>query len=377
MIDPRQRDILQALQKAGPSSRWELHELTGQTPNRVGTVVQSLIDQKLVRERDPEPQRLGRPRVPLEIDPAGRHLIGLSINPDGFDLCRLGLTGELLKRVASERVDSATLIKSAAKSLAAAVNEETLGVGLTLPGFFDAESRTLLFSSVQRDAKPVSLRPLDKAAGDVPVVLGNDMQALAARWSLAHQAAPAQDVLLVWFDDGRMGSAFLAGGRPYRGCLSGANELGHTRFFVKTARCFCGQTGCLERIVSTDFLQRQGGRKQTLADRAAKYVKDEVSLRPMLQYLCGGLSNAVNFLRPHRLVLVSPLATQAAFRDAVIRGTSDLLLSPLKAATAIEFWDQPAAEAAENAAWLATAELLWTGWDAAASSETDEPKVRV
>ena len=365
MIEARERDILQALRSAGPLSRWELHERTGQTPNRVGTVVDGLMRHRLVRERDPEPQRAGRPRVPLEIDPVTRHLIGLAIRPGAYDVCRLGLTGDVLQRIRTPvSADPARLISSSARVLAKAITPATLGIGITVTGFIDPAERTLLLSSAAPGHKPASLRALDRAAGQTPLVLGNDMQALAARWLLARPAGRPEDVLLVWFDDGRIGSAFLAAGRPCRGVLAGGNEIGHVRFFVETDRCFCGQTGCLERIFSTPFLRRIGGLDGSLGSRIERDDGADEALREILRYFYTGIANAVNFLRPHRLVLVSPLAGRSEFRDAVIRATRELLLAPLREAVEMDFWHQPATESAENAAWLAHAELLWTGWDA-------------
>ena len=68
-----------------------------------------------------------------------------------------------------------------------------------------------------------------------------------------------------------LGSALLIDGRPNRGCVTGANELGHTRLPVETDICFCGHPGCLERIVSTEFLRRRGVPLGSLLEHAANY----------------------------------------------------------------------------------------------------------
>ena len=368
-----QRQLLQTLWQAGPLSRWELHERTGLTPNRAGTIVESLIAEHILRECAPEAAGAGRPRVPLEIDPSGRHLIGLALEPTGFTLCRLNLLGELLERIATPDVpDETRLIKSAAAALGKSINAQTLGVGVTSTGFMDSQSRTLLLSSATPGQKDVSLRPLYTAASDVPLVLGNDMHALAARWSLSHRTRVPEDTLIVWFDDGRIGAAVLVDGRPNRGCFTGGNELGHMRFFADTDRCFCGQTGCLERVFSTTFLKRHARTKQPamemgLAKRLEHLHPSDTVIHQVMNHLCTGLSNAVNFLRAHRLILISPLAETIGFREAVLDGIEALLMPPLDRAVTVEFWDQPTVTAAQNAAWLANAELLWTGWDAAPS----------
>ena len=376
MIGIKQRELIQSLWINGPLSRWELHERTGLSPNRVGTLADSMIRSGLVRECAPAAQRTGRPRVPLEIDPSGRHLVGLAFAPGGFTLCRLGLTGVLIEQIATPAVSNpAKLIDSAAAMLAKVVNARTLSIGVTFTGFLDPSTRKILLSSALPGLTAVSLAPIYEAAGDRPIVLGNDMHALAARWLLLHRAEQQQDVLLVWFADGRFGSVILIDGRPNRGCYTGGNELGHTRFFVDTEPCFCGQSGCLERIVSTDFLLRQDrlhGKDtagMTLQERVTRFQPGkDASMNVMLDYLCGALSNAVNFVRPNRLVLVSTLVRHTAFAETLAAGTRAKFLPAMADAVHLDVWNNPAAETAENAAWLATAELFWTGWDAAQSS---------
>src|SRR5207248_711724 len=110
------------------------------------------------------------------------------------------------------------------------------------------QSHEILFSSATPGLGRRSLKPLYEVASGMPIALENDVHAAAARWMLTHRSSEDQDVLLVGFDDGELGATMLIGGRANRGCVNSANELGHTRFFVETERCYCGHTGCLERI---------------------------------------------------------------------------------------------------------------------------------
>jgi predicted NBD/HSP70 family sugar kinase len=202
------------------------------------------------------------------------------------------------------------------------------------------------------------------------------MHALAVRWLLTHQAEQSQDVLLVYIGDGRMGAALLIDGRPNRGCLIGANELGHTRFLVDVERCYCGQVGCLERICSSTFVNgassRNGAPKTksakrpppaSLFERIALYDGSDQRLDQMLQLLACGLSNAVNFVRPNRLVLVSELTRYPVFNDRLLREIRAGVLFELVDRVRIDVWDQPGAVSAETAGWLALAGLYQEGWN--------------
>ena len=195
--------------------------------------------------------------------------------------------------------NTARLISNAAALLKKHVDRRTIAVGVSVTGLVDPLRQSLLFSSAMKGGPAADLSPIFHAAGDVPVVLENDMHALAARWLLTHRADHKQDVLLVRIDDGHVGAAILVNGRPNRGCATGGNEIGHTRFFVETDRCFCGHTGCLERIVSSEFLamrDRDRGRKavyEPRLDRRAAEFRSEGSDRALddiLKYLACALS---------------------------------------------------------------------------------------
>jgi predicted NBD/HSP70 family sugar kinase len=378
MIDPRKRQLLQTLWTDGRLSRWELHQKTGITPTRVGAAADALLNEGLLRECTPEVIGSGRPRVPLEIDPARRHVIGLAIVPGKVEACRLGLRGTVIGRPLAKSVaDPSKLADAGAALISKLRSTETLGVGVSIPGFVDPVERTSLFSSAMGGGPTATLAPIYRAAGNLPFVLENDMHALAARWLLTHRADQHHDVLLVYIADGRFGAAMLIAGRPNSGCAIGGNELGHSRFPIPTKKCFCGHTGCLERIVSTDFLQGQDRilktsksaarwpADSTLSDRIAKFEQtgNDLALDNVMGYLALALGNAVNFVRPHRLVLVSQFVRNVAFAQSMSRMTRAMVLPGMVERVAFDSWDQPARGSAETAAWLGMAELLYGGWN--------------
>ncbi len=373
--------MLAAVWRAGRLSRSQLAAVVGLTPNRAGAVADELALAGLLRACPPEPAAgAGRPRVPMEIDPSARHAVGLAINPGSVEVARVGLGGRLASRPVRRAVrDPARLVAAAADLLRGTANRQTVGVGLTVTGFVDPVDRAILFSSAQPTARRVSLTPVFDAVAPLPVTLGNDMHALAARWLFGRRADWAgRDVLLASVADGRVGAALLVDGRPNRGCVTAGNELGHTRFFVDTAPCYCGHVGCLERIVTSDFLGRLDrpndrpagrpagrptGRRPTLAARAAGYGRAaDPALDELLRYLTCGVANVINFVRPHRAVIVDGVGGSAAFAAAVGRGVRRWLLPELAERVELEVVADPVVGSAESAAWLAVADLLAGGW---------------
>ena len=191
---------------------------------------------------------------------------------------------------------------------------------------------------------------------------------------LTHRAEITHDVLLVGFVDGSMGAAMLIAGRPNRGCVMACNELGHTRMPVETDRCYCGQTGCLEVICSTGYLRRQGLPKEMTLQSVLMSGKETPGLGRMIELLATGIANSVNFVRPHRLVLVSNLVRYEDFSGPLIRQIRGMLLSELADRVRIDLWDQPAFQSAETAGWAALASLYTDAWEptSMATTVTDE-----
>jgi predicted NBD/HSP70 family sugar kinase len=362
-VDPRQQEILRHLWVEGPLSRSELHVRTPYTSNGVGTLAESLLKAGLIRERPADPSSGGRPRVPLEIDPGSRHVIGLAINPGHVEIARIGLRGQLRGAATVREVDRpGELIKAATALLNKTLNRQSLAMGISVTGFVDAEAHNILFSSATTGLGTVGLQKLYDDAGELPVFLANDMHACAARWMLTHRAHEAEDALIVSLEDGAIGASILIDGRPNRGCVTAANEIGHSRFPVETAKCYCGHTGCLERIFSSDFLARRG-RRARLGDLIAGFDgSNSQALSESLKYLSMGLANVVNFVRPCRLVLVSRFMRFPVFADALVRSTRSLLLATIAERVNIDFWDEPATNTAETAGWLALAAIFYRGW---------------
>jgi predicted NBD/HSP70 family sugar kinase len=401
MMRSNEREVLRFVWEEGRLSRSELRDRTGMTGNGVGLIADELVRRGMLRECPPEPGAgAGRPRVPLEIDPTTLHILGVAIGPGRVEMTRLGLGGLPVSKTQIREVKSSQhLVDAAANLLRAGLSKQVIGVGVSVTGFVDPIDRAILFSSSQPGAGRVSLAPAVAAAGTVPIVLENDMHALAARWLLGEGKESArQDVLLVSVAEGRLGAAMLINGRPNRGCVTGGNELGHNRFFVETERCFCGHVGCLERIVTTDFLIRRDAAlsprrrrdvredavpaaSSTLADRMTRYAMDRAAdeaIEDVIRYLSCGLANMINFVRPHRVLLINEIGEQTplAFNAALRRGVREWLLPELVDRVQFEIASEPAVGSAESAAWLAIADFVHGGWSQASDRKPETTVTR-
>ena len=370
---PRQSRVLNLLRTRGRLSRSELHEQSGLRPNTIGEIVNQLIEAHLIRETDTQTLGRGRPRVPLEINPDACVVLGLALRQNEAELAALNLRGQPVVNPAKQRAQSSDRVIAAARSLyLASKAPKPLLVGIAVPGLIDTNSHRILISSASTLAQNhTTLDPIYRVLGEIPALLDNDMHALAANWVLTRQANPRDDVLLVHIRDGELGSALLVDGKPNHGCIVGANELGHTRLPIDTELCYCGHRGCLERIASSNFLRSRGmPPTSTLAEAIHDLPKQQhPALTQLIRHLATGLANAVNFIRPNRLVVSGPLLRNSPFTSLLIESIQQLLLPGLADRILIEAWDESPAAHAEAAAFLALAAIYLPNWSSPITTE--------
>jgi glucokinase len=121
-----------------------------------------------------------------------------------------------------------------------------------------------------------------------------------------------------------VGAGFVIGGELYRGTQYGAGEIGHTTVIpAGGALCRCGNTGCLETLVSEGEIVRQAGvlasrspgalLERTLAadwtidavfDAARGGDRDALALLDERAFHLGTtLANLVNLMNPDMIIL--------------------------------------------------------------------------
>lgn len=359
LIPARQSQVLTLIRRNGPLSRRELHDRTRLRPNTIGQITGVMLDEGLLREGQPQSDGRGRPRQPLEIDASRRRVVGLSFEPGKVSLCRLNLHGRREGAIVERQVrQGAQMIEIGAKLVADACDRQTLAIGVAATGFIDPDSRSILTSSATMRHSPTPLDPIYEAAGKCPVLLENDMHARAFHWLLSQNQNPDEDVLLIELRDGAVGAALLIDGHPNRGCIIAGNELGHTRLPVETEMCYCGQVGCLERICSSDFLARlSGSPNANLYERLSRFYPGDKIVEEIAGHLAMGIGNAINFIRPNRVLLTGKVTEALPFSNELLSRIRKFLLAPLVDRVRIDIWDAQAIPMPEAAGWVALAAI--------------------
>jgi glucokinase len=148
--------------------------------------------------------------------------------------------------------------------------------------------------------------------GFVPII-DNDANAGALGEALYGAGRGYRPLFYLTLSTG-IGGGLVSSDTVYRGADSYAGEIGHLTVRPQGPECLCGSQGCLERMCSGLWLERDHGRpaSELFCDRALveRYVVD----------LALGLKAAIMLLNPARIVIGGGIAK-----------AGDCLFSPLRA----------------------------------------------
>lgn len=164
----------------------------------------------------------------------------------------------------------------------------TVGVGI--PGAVDAHTRLVK----NANATWLNGQPFADDLQDVlgfPVRVENDANCFALSEATDGAAAGCHVVFGVILGSG-MGGGIIVEGKPLKGLHDIAGELGHTPLpWVREdefpmPKCFCGNSGCLERFLCGRLWLNHGKVLGTVVCRALRMPRHLVMQRPSALWIC-------------------------------------------------------------------------------------------
>ena len=129
------------------------------------------------------------------------------------------------------------------------------GIGIGAPGAVDAKTGAIIFApNLEWHGVPLKAQ-LEEELG-IPVFVGNDCAVAMLGVYVAELKSKPQHVVGIFLGTG-IGGGLIIHGKPYRGALHTAGEIGHMVLEVDGPRCKCGNKGCFESLASrTAIFQR-------------------------------------------------------------------------------------------------------------------------
>jgi predicted NBD/HSP70 family sugar kinase len=361
------RAILLSLLQDGPISRVELAEKLSLSNTTITNLMSELLDQGIILEEQvetPEKRRsVGRPRRMLQLVPSARYAVGVHI---GVGIFRVAITnlfadiinGEIAKFDLNTPPD--VVIKDIVRLIELTIQksnierEKVIGIGVGASGLVNYEEGINVLAP-RLGWENVPIQHLMEIQLDLPVCVDNNVRTMALAEAFF---GDGQGVGVLAFVYGRIGvgSGIVVNGQVFRGSGAGAGEIGHTTIIPQGGEtCSCGNTGCLETLLSepvwirhaeklaashpdsilATYLKRGDERSPIDQIFSAATDGDEIAQQFIADrscYLGIALANLVNVLNPELIILggmfaqgsdlILPIA-EARMREAAFAGLGE------------------------------------------------------
>jgi predicted NBD/HSP70 family sugar kinase len=330
--DINRRIALNIIRENQPLSRADLARKMKITRGVAGTLVQELIDQRMIVEGSTGDALRGRKPTFLHIRTHDRLVIAVDVR---FSKTYLMLSDFGGQQLALEMFDTVFEIPKFIDDLVSRIKrmlisqgagEACEGVGIVVPGMVDLRTGTIL-NAPTLGWRNIDIR--DKLAErlKMPVQIENAGRACALGhlWLEKANSAP-QDFVYVNVSDG-IGIGIIRNGEVIRGHNFIAGEFGHLPLNLEGPQCMCGSRGCWEAYVSNlatlaryfgRNLSKDGtndGRTQNesftvpdLIDRARGGDKKALAAISETAHFLGlGLASVINLINPDVIYLAGEI----------------------------------------------------------------------
>ncbi len=249
--------VLNTIRQHAPLSRAEVAKLTGLNRSTVSQIINTLLDRKLVQETTLQSDRIGRPGLLLELNPAGGFAIGIELGVNFISLVATDFLANVFwrQRLKSDARDNVDTILERAyemteigleKGLAAGLHP--LGIGLGVPGLVDLRHGELMYAPNLGWSK-IPLTRLWSQRFDLPVFVDNEAKAAAVGEYYFGNARGINNFIFLNAGVG-LGAGIMIDGKLFRGSHGFATEVGHMVMDINGDPCGCGKRGCWETQVS-------------------------------------------------------------------------------------------------------------------------------
>lgn len=206
-------------------------------------------------------------------------------------------------------------IKKLVHIIAGEVGHHPEKIGIGTPGSTDPKTGLLKNCNSQHlNGKPFK-EDIERVLG-IPVVLANDANCFAlaeARMGIVQEVAPDAEVVFGVIMGTGVGGGLVVNGKVINGRQGIGGEWGHSFLDASGGVCYCGDTGCVERILSGPSLERFyhgiSGVEVSLKEVYHRYRSgrsDDFAVKTMhrLTHFFGlGIANLINIIDPDVIVI--------------------------------------------------------------------------
>lgn len=310
--------VLESIINHSTISRAAIAKHLGLTKATVSTIVQELINRKLVVEIGSDDTSLGRKPILLSLNKKVGYVICIDIGVQTLTALRSDLTGEdcTIKQIKTPKHPS-NLIPALIQLIETMKlqQEPAYGlVGITLGIHGVTRDNTVSFTPYY-DIANLNLADELEQYFNTPVFLENEAN-LSAIGEMTFQYDYA-NIANISIHSG-VGLGLIINHQLYSGYNGRAGEFGHTIVELNGRQCPCGNQGCFEQYASEqsllqEFAKRKGIEEVTFDQFRLCYETNDpdaiIIMEHFIQYMSVGINNILNSYNPDIVVINSSFTT--------------------------------------------------------------------
>lgn len=256
--------IMEIIMKLGPISRSELTQLVGLTQVSVINITNELLEAGILEQVGmTNGSAQGRKAIVLDVKQRCFYSLCLAFRVAEMVCGISDLRGNILDTVTigyPERLSSEELLNEVERMTEELLcrneipREKILGVGIAAPGPLDVQTGTIVnppnFPYLQNF--PIR-KKLEERLG-FPVCLDKETNLAALAEYYYGMAKNYRTSFFVSIFTLGIGGGLISGGEIFHGFRDGAGEIGHVMVDSAGRKCRCGNYGCLETMISADYV---------------------------------------------------------------------------------------------------------------------------
>lgn len=226
--DHNERLILTVLQRYGPTPGAEVARLTGLSPQTVSIIFRKLEKDEIIRRGSPIRGKVGKPSIPMELNPDGVYSIGVKIGRRSVEMVLVNFAGVAQTHLSTAyeypfpdvvfgflREGLARILSEAPKT----VRDRVCGIGIGTPfELWKWHDLTGLLAERFRSWKDVDFKGVVSEFTDLPVFVLNDATAACHAEQLYGRGKEYRDYAYIFI------GAFVGGGVVLNGTVFEGNQ---------------------------------------------------------------------------------------------------------------------------------------------------------
>ena len=318
--------VLETIIESFPISRAKIANRTGLNKGTVSSLVQELLDGKLIDESGPGESSGGRRPVMLLFNEVAGYSIGIDIGVNYLLGVLTDLQGNICnehlvkfsnlsyEEIKSKLFDTIDLLTSSAPSSPYGI----IGIGIGVPGIVSNDGEIILAPNL--GWVNIDLQSTLQKKYDVPIIIDNEANAGAYGEKRFGVGKEFSDIIYVSIGIG-IGVGLILNGELYKGNNGFSGELGHMTIEVHGENCRCGSKGCWELYASEQALINKAKQLEITVpnneETSLEYLltlaedghKDAIQLFDKIgEYIGIGIKNIFNTFNPEQVIIGNRIA---------------------------------------------------------------------